>query len=526
MAPIVARRGPRDERRSTFRHGKAYIPGFPTDRVTVTRLRRLVPAGNLGRIRLVATLIGCSGLGADLCQIGNEGRSPGWHAAAFASILLIGVAVLVTSVRGRAPWWLSFGLPVLTVIGGAGLRDPLATIGMAFSVALPLSLYGHRTSLWIVRTVGCALAVPAAVAISPMSLGRTIAWDSSTAIGMLPPVLLMGAMMRGIYLAMMHQLRASARDAVVARTGSLMISQTEAAQVRRLGIEAADEIIALTPGTALAVLRRDESGLVVANLAGLPEELRGRTVPGPVLDEPGTFRALAPQYRHWRIEAFSAEGYLLVGGVRPVHDDIVAALRTVANQVLLGEAACRSHAELEHRAHHDQLTGLPTRDKFFRELGAAAATGTPGSVALLLIDLDGFKGVNDTYGHATGDELLVALAERIGPAGGPGSVPARLGGDEFALLLTGLTGPGDAERTARMLCARLAAPARLTDVTVTVGASIGIAPATPGVGADELTRRADLAMYAAKAQGRNRAEFFDPDRHDERRRARGRLLRA
>jgi diguanylate cyclase (GGDEF)-like protein len=155
---------------------------------------------------------------------------------------------------------------------------------------------------------------------------------------------------------------------------------------------------------------------------------------------------------------------------------------------------------------------LPTRDKFFRELDAATAAGAPGSVALLLIDLDDFKAVNDTYGHAAGDELLVELAGRIVCAGGPGSVAARLGGDEFALLLTGLGTPGDATVTARAVSAAIVAPARLTDATVTVGASIGIAAAIAGCCAGELTRHADVAMYAAKAHGKNRVQHYDTDR--------------
>jgi diguanylate cyclase (GGDEF)-like protein len=479
--------------------------------VTVTRFRQLLPAGNLDRTRLAAMILGCLGLAADLAQVGNEERSPRWHVASFLAILLVMVAVVLTHRRGRAPWWDSVTLPVLITIGGAGLRDPLATIGLAFAVALALSLYGP-TGLWILRTVGGFAAIPVAVAISPVSLGRVISWHSPTVLGMLPLLVLTSAMMRGIYLALRHQERVSARDAVLAQTGSRMISLTEVTAVRRLGVEAANAIVALTPGVAMAIVRRDERGLFVPALAGLPESLLQRTVPESVVSGPAGLGELAPGFRHWRVETFSPDLYLLVGGRNPVADDVVAAFRTVSNQVVLGEAACFSHAELDHRAHHDHLTGLPTRDKFFRELDAATAAGTPGSVALLLIDLDDFKAVNDTYGHAAGDELLVELAGRIVGAGGPGSVAARLGGDEFALLLTGLGTPGDADATARAVSAAIVAPARLTDATVTVGASIGIAAATPGCGACELTRRADMAMYAAKAHGKNRVERYDPDR--------------
>ncbi|MGW4940145.1 diguanylate cyclase domain-containing protein [Actinoplanes sp. NPDC004185] len=477
----------------------------------MTRFRQLLPAGNLDRTRLAAMIIACLGLAADLAQIGNEQRSASWHRASFLAIVLVMVAVVLTHLRGRAPWWDSVTLPVLITIGGAGLRDPLATIGLAFAVALALSLYGP-TGLWIVRTVGGFAAIPIAVAISPVSLGRVVSWHSPTVVAMLPLLVLMSAMMRGIYLALRHQERVSARDAVLAQTGSRMISLTEVTAVRRLGVEAANAIVALTPGVAMAIVRRDERGLFVKAVAGLPESLRQRPVPESMVTGPGGLGELAPEFRHWRVETFSTDLHLLVGGRSPVAEDVVAAFRTVSNQVVLGEAACVAHAELDHRAHHDHLTGLPTRDKFFRELDAATAAGAPGSAALLLIDLDDFKTVNDTYGHAAGDELLVELARRIAGAGGPGSVAARLGGDEFALLLTGLGTPGDADATACAVSLAIVAPVRLTGATVTVGASIGIAAATAGCCAGELTRHADEAMYAAKAHGKNRVERYDPDR--------------
>ena len=481
----------------------------------MTRLRHLLPAGNMGRTRLAATVIGCLALLGDLVQVGNEDRPPSWNLAAFLSILLIMAAIVMTPLRGKAPWWDSLTLPILIAVGGSGLGDPLGTIALTMAVSMVLSLYGP-TWLWVIRTAGGFLAVPAAIAISPMSLGRAVSWHSPTVLGVLPQLLLISVMMRGIYLALRHQERTSAREAVLARTGSRMISVTEVAQVRRIGIDAVNQIIALHPGIVMAVLRRGSQGLFVGNLAGLPEELRDRAVPDEVVADPAAFGVFAPEYRHWRIETFSADLHLLAGGLKPVPDGIADAFRTIANQVVLGEIACRSHAELDFQAHHDHLTQLPTRSKFFREAGRAVAAGTPGSVALLLIDLDDFKAVNDTHGHAAGDELLVELAIRIVSAGGPGSVAARLGGDEFALLLTGLDGPDEATTLARSLCALIAAPAELTDGTVAVGASIGVALSTAGLSTDDLTRRADNAMYAAKAQGKNRVELYDPQLHSDR----------
>ena len=135
------------------------------------------------------------------------------------------------------------------------------------------------------------------------------------------------------------------------------------------------------------------------------------------------------------------------------------------------------------------------------------AEAGPGSIALLTVDLDDFKRVNDTYGHAAGDELLVAVAERLRTAAEPLGLAARFGGDEFAVLYPTVTGADEATALAEALSAALAAPIRLTDATVTDGASIGVALHRPGSSHRDLLRRADLAMYSAKTEGKNRVRL-------------------
>ena len=121
---------------------------------------------------------------------------------------------------------------------------------------------------------------------------------------------------------------------------------------------------------------------------------------------------------------------------------------------------------------------------------------------MLLMDLDDFKTVNDSHGHAVGDALLEAVGRRIAECIGPGDLAARLGGDEFALLLA--TSPNHAGAAARLLH-RLGQPFGLDGIHVTTSVSIGIAevPAGPGVSVDEVLREADVAMYAAKASGKD-----------------------
>jgi diguanylate cyclase (GGDEF)-like protein len=380
-----------------------------------------------------------------------------------------------------------------------------------------LSLYGS-TRLWVARVVGALIAVPVAVAISPVSGDRIMEWNSPTVIGILPQVLLLAVLTRGIYAALVQQERTMQRESLLARTGHAMLGVTDVDRVRQIGVRAAEELVALNPETVFLVLRRRSGGLVVASLAGAPEELRGHPLSDAIVDDTAELTALMPDFREWHLDSLgddpaSAERYIAIGGRRRVPEDVVDGFRTLSHQVALAESSCSAHAELEHRADHDHLTELPTRSKFLRAVGAAVSSDLDGGVvALLNVDLDDFKEVNDGYGHATGDELLVQVAARLKTVADDRGMAARLGGDEFALLLTGLPDAMEADRIAALLCAQLTAPMQLTAATVTVGASIGIAVAEPGVTVADLTRRADIAMYSAKATGKNRIEAYRPTR--------------
>ena len=168
---------------------------------------------------------------------------------------------------------------------------------------------------------------------------------------------------------------------------------------------------------------------------------------------------------------------------------------------------------LEHQATHDPLTGLPNRalllDRLTVALARAARFDT--GVAVLFLDLDHFKVVNDSLGHAMGDQLLIAAAERLTEAlRQGGDTVARFGGDEFVILCEDLTGPDDAIRIAQRVHELLAAPFPLGEHEVDVAASTGIAYGGDHLGdATDLLRDADAAMYQAKERGRDRYEVFD-----------------
>ncbi|MEU4659254.1 EAL domain-containing protein [Streptomyces sp. NPDC023723] len=217
-------------------------------------------------------------------------------------------------------------------------------------------------------------------------------------------------------------------------------------------------------------------------------------------------------------DAGSGGGWLNVEStVNRHHGGLIFNSRDVTERV-------RLQAQLQHNAEHDPLTDLPNRALFTKRVQqalsgrrasdrGAALRGT----AVLFIDLDGFKAVNDTIGHQAGDELLVQAARRLQEAVRHGDTASRLGGDEFAALIVGDGGSRD--RAAReghileladRLRLTLSQPYLIDGNDVRVNASIGVAFAEPGLGAGELLRNADLAMYRAKAAGKGRVELYKP----------------
>jgi diguanylate cyclase (GGDEF)-like protein len=164
---------------------------------------------------------------------------------------------------------------------------------------------------------------------------------------------------------------------------------------------------------------------------------------------------------------------------------------------------------------HDPLTKLPNRSLLLDRLGLALSrAGRLGSLdAVLFLDLDGFKAVNDSLGHAAGDELLIQVAERIRGCLRPADTVARLGGDEFGILLEGVNDAGGAHAAADRILEALRAPMTIQGKDLVTGGSIGIVLGAPDEGASSLLRKADQAMYAAKAGGKDRHVTFEPAMH-------------
>ncbi len=189
--------------------------------------------------------------------------------------------------------------------------------------------------------------------------------------------------------------------------------------------------------------------------------------------------------------------------------------------IVLNSRDVSERAELErqltHQAFHDPLTHLANRALFLDRLEHAyrRAGRAPGGVALLFLDLDDFKRVNDSLGHAAGDQLLVQASARIAAELRDGDTLARLGGDEFAILAEDIAVTGFATSLSERVVATLRVPFALEGKSICIGASVGIATSRDADSPSDLMRNADLAMYIAKTRGKGGCAVFEPHMHED-----------
>jgi diguanylate cyclase (GGDEF)-like protein/PAS domain S-box-containing protein len=250
-------------------------------------------------------------------------------------------------------------------------------------------------------------------------------------------------------------------------------------------------------------------GLEEAEAGEGPEEWLGRVHP----DDATRVKTKLADHREGRIPVFEDEH-------RIRHKDGVyrwVLSRGFAVRDASGHAYRMAGAQTDvtDRRAYDPLTGLPNRALFLERVAQAAARARRRSehrFALLFVDLDGFKFVNDTLGHLAGDQVLISVARRLEACVRPGDVVARLGGDEYAVLVERIDEPGGATEVAGRIVEELRPPFGVGGREVTVSASVGIAVSVTGrEPVEDLIRDADAAMYRAKAAGKDRYEVFDED---------------
>ena len=217
--------------------------------------------------------------------------------------------------------------------------------------------------------------------------------------------------------------------------------------------------------------------------------------------------------REWRI-AHANGDWMTVDNVgtnllaEPVIEGLVLNTRDVTEQSVIKE-------QYMHQAFHDPLTDLANRSLFLYQVGHALARGarTQHPVTVLFLDLDNFKTVNDSLGHAAGDRLLVEAARRLVSCVRDTDLIARLGGDEFAVLVEDTHDVAEVLAVADRVAAAVAKPFNLGGKEVFVSASIGVARTSAGENSDELVRNADVAMYEAKSRGKGQHVLFEPQMH-------------
>jgi diguanylate cyclase (GGDEF)-like protein len=431
----------------------------------------------------------------------------------------------------------------LTVIAAAAVLQPSLAAALAVASLLPGVLVLPFLSS---RAVGRILAVAGGVGIGSVVAGELIPVSSH-----LPPAITGSVAFLGLVLAyglllvflweVSRRLKTAADDlrSVVAMSNDL--SRTMDPQL--VGDRIARHIATAVGANDSALSYWDREGDRLVTLGYFPLERRSALQPSyPLADYPATRTVLEQaqpaiidtadpradrneiaylrsiDQRSMAIVPLVAAGTVIgtleltserSGAFDRRHVEIATML---ASEAAMAFENARLYDEIRHRALHDGLTGLANR-VLFRDRVVQAMERSRGRegrpFAVLFIDLDDFKVLNDTLGHARGDDVLVAVAQRVAASLRPSDTAARLGGDEFAVLLDDVRDESTALSIAVRLADTLREPIALGESSPSVAASIGVAlSGAEGEGADDVLRNADVAMYAAKASSRGRAEVF------------------
>jgi diguanylate cyclase (GGDEF)-like protein/PAS domain S-box-containing protein len=311
----------------------------------------------------------------------------------------------------------------------------------------------------------------------------------------------------------------------VVRERELAVERTElAAEVQRRAGDARLGSLVRHSSDMIGVLDSDgtvtyQSPSIHAALGYTPEEVVGSRFAQMVADprwarlvagRPGATEVLEYELQHRNGGAVLLEMHL----TNLLHDDHVHGIVVNARDVSERRAFER---QLEHQAFHDPITGLANRALFSERVrhAVARARREQRGIAVIFMDLDEFKVVNDRLSHAAGDAVLVNVALRLTEAARAADTAARFGGDEFAVLLEDLDSPQDAADVAERIVAALGEPMEVDGKTLVIGASLGISVSEQGavIDAEALIRNADAAMYIAKRDGRGGYRLFEPAMH-------------
>ena len=436
----------------------------------------------------------------------------------------LGLSWALGYLRGRALLRMDVVDAVALAAVGAASPDPEVFLPLVFAALWFRSLYGSGQRVAL-RVALYSTAIASIVILWPVTHPEAWPLPLTPLAAIVPTLVITGVVGHRLADAIRQRELVATLDAVNIWLGAQLLQTTDATEIRTLGWQAIERISRCVPGLRVTKLR--DLGLVVEvegrsdGLDHLPATLplhvlgnlssdlggsgtRGHRELDAAAGEPCAWIGFAtPTIPHRRGTA-----WLVFGAPRGVPAEAARALDGLTNQIALAYRNSAVHHDLAQQAAHDGLTGLANRGTFTEVLAAALEVVPVEPVAVLFVDLDDFKDVNDAFGHRHGDELLREVAARLDEATRPGDVCARLGGDEFAVVLPGADAAA-ARAVADRVVAAIARPLRVDGQVVELGISVGIAAATPGIDLEELVHRADVAMYGAKADRTSSVHVFD-----------------
>ncbi len=485
-------------------------------------VRRLAPVKVVFNVVLVATVTGIAVVVMDAIGIGGPAK---------ARTALAGLAGGLTS---GVLTTLGTGLVLTVVASAAGQRDDRRELAYAVvssvagalaSAAIGLQIvFLGRQSVWLVSLA----AVPVALMYFTFRTyaGQRRSAERSEFLHHAAIALHDSTNLDEGLLAMLEHTRAAvraefARAVLLTADGAVTLVAHHDPNLRLPMSAASDEIATaarlLIAGLSHAALLDDDDPAARALLRALGMR-DGIAVPLQRDDEQAGLLVAANR----------------LGDFDEFRGDDVRLVELVANQIGVAlekgwlEQSLRQLVELEgrlkHQAHHDGLTGVANRRLFNDHLGRIFERRDECGAALILVDLDDFKSINDTHGHVAGDELLSVVAQRLHTGVRSGDLVARIGGDEFAIVLDGVDGPPTAVQRAAAIVDALRQPVHVQERMITAPSSVGVALVDATVRSPgDLLRNADAALYRAKALGKNCYVLFQPEMHTETDRRRRRL---
>ncbi|MDY7544530.1 GGDEF domain-containing protein [Cryobacterium sp. 10I1] len=441
-------------------------------------------------------------------------------------LMLLGSTVTLLSscvhvlLSRQVPLWLDVLDTVAIVV--LGLASPSTTTVIAY-VLTAIWFRAFYGSIWrsLLRCVLGMAALSATVPLWSLIPTHSVPPTTTGLYESFPLIFIAVFIARQMGGGLLAREQATRRDTVLAATGSQLLGLTDETLIRALAWAACAEICDATPGLRLLKLVRDGAELRVQGVAGSFLSVPG-AFPGTVVSsttDPGDARVLQPgplddavgvdlAWSCVSLRGLHENAWMLVGAPKKIPSDALLSVRDLVNQVALALRNSDVHQQLTLQAQYDSLTGLDNRASFTAKLASSLADQAHlDGLHVLFLDLDDFKDVNDVLGHRAGDAVLLEVAARLRGCTRPGDVCARLGGDEFAILLRGTTASAARDVAQRMIDS-LTPPVRVGERFAQVGASVGIATLTPGIDIDELVHQADIAMYAAKANGKGQVQGY------------------